>query len=54
MAAPLPHAVGGVNRGPVQVWIANEENSKVLGIGVDELVKRGYLKHLLPGTLFCG
>eukprot|EP00798_Chlamydomonas_sp_ICE-L_P008196 gene8196-1458_t len=36
----------------VGVWIANEENSKVLGIGVDEMVKQGKLQHLLPGPLY--
>jgi hypothetical protein len=35
-----------------QVWIANEESSKVLGVGVDELVAQGHMRHLLPGPLF--
>ncbi|KAL6763183.1 acetylornithine deacetylase [Haematococcus lacustris] len=41
-----------LQRSLVGVWISNEENSKVLGVGVDELVKQGYLKHLLEGPLF--
>ncbi|GAX82993.1 hypothetical protein CEUSTIGMA_g10420.t1 [Chlamydomonas eustigma] len=41
-----------LKRTVVGVWIANEENSKILGVGVDELVKQGYLKHLLPGPLY--
>eukprot|EP00232_Nephroselmis_pyriformis_P025346 CAMPEP_0182864058 /NCGR_PEP_ID=MMETSP0034_2-20130328/6975_1 /TAXON_ID=156128 /ORGANISM="Nephroselmis pyriformis, Strain CCMP717" /LENGTH=438 /DNA_ID=CAMNT_0024996305 /DNA_START=45 /DNA_END=1358 /DNA_ORIENTATION=- len=39
----------------VGVWIANEENSHVTGIGVDELVKRneaGVMSRLKPGPLF--
>ncbi|KAL0904882.1 hypothetical protein M5K25_027041 [Dendrobium thyrsiflorum] len=36
----------------VAVFIANEENSSVLGIGVDELVKDGLLDKLKQGPLF--
>jgi hypothetical protein len=31
------------------VMIANEENSSIEGIGVDELVKRGMISHLKSG-----
>eukprot|EP00197_Chlamydomonas_leiostraca_P004747 CAMPEP_0202867528 /NCGR_PEP_ID=MMETSP1391-20130828/9483_1 /ASSEMBLY_ACC=CAM_ASM_000867 /TAXON_ID=1034604 /ORGANISM="Chlamydomonas leiostraca, Strain SAG 11-49" /LENGTH=429 /DNA_ID=CAMNT_0049547581 /DNA_START=14 /DNA_END=1303 /DNA_ORIENTATION=- len=41
-----------LRRTVVGVWIANEENSKVLGIGVDELVKRGEMSHLKQGPLY--
>ena len=41
-----------LKRTVVGVWIANEENSKVPGVGVDEMVNRGLLKHLLPGPLY--
>lgn len=34
------------------VFIANEENSDFLGIGVDQLVKEGYLDDLKNGPLF--
>uniref|UniRef100_A0A6U4Z9L5 Peptidase M20 dimerisation domain-containing protein n=2 Tax=Hemiselmis andersenii TaxID=464988 RepID=A0A6U4Z9L5_HEMAN len=34
------------------VMIANEENSSILGIGVDELVKRGMLQHLKTGPIY--
>ena len=33
----------------ISSWL---ENSKILGIGVDELVNQGFLKHLLPGPLY--
>jgi len=33
------------------VFIANEENSSILGIGVDELVKRGLIAHLKDGPV---
>jgi acetylornithine deacetylase len=36
----------------VAVFIANEENSSVLGVGVDGLVKDGLLENLKPGPLF--
>ncbi|KAL5985378.1 hypothetical protein ACLOJK_027362 [Asimina triloba] len=36
----------------VAVFIANEENSSLLGIGVDELVKDGLLNKLKEGPLF--
>eukprot|EP00873_Tetraselmis_striata_P037083 jgi/Tetstr1/457347/TSEL_043950.t1 len=36
----------------VAVFIANEENSKQHGIGVDELVRRGMLDHLRTGPLY--
>lgn len=35
----------------VAVFIANEENSSVPGIGVDALVKDGLLNHLKDGPL---
>lgn len=41
-----------IKKSIIGVWIANEENSKVLGIGVDELVKRGYLDRLKDGPLY--
>ena len=34
------------------VFIANEENSRVLGVGIDELVKRGELEALKRGPLY--
>ena len=34
------------------VFIANEENSRVLGVGIDELVKRGELDALKRGPLY--
>lgn len=40
---PMQPLMAPVSYNP-QVWIANEENSKVLGVGVDELVARDYLK----------
>ena len=36
----------------VVVFIANEEFSGFPGVGVDQLVKDGYMLHLLPGPLF--
>jgi acetylornithine deacetylase len=36
----------------VAVFIANEENSRILGIGVDELVKKGELEFLKKGPIF--
>ncbi|KAH9302415.1 hypothetical protein KI387_013998, partial [Taxus chinensis] len=36
----------------VAVFIANEENSSVLGVGVDALVKQGLLNKLKDGPLF--
>jgi len=36
----------------VIVFIANEENSGFEGVGVDQLVREGYMEHLLPGPLF--
>ncbi|GMH09219.1 hypothetical protein Nepgr_011059 [Nepenthes gracilis] len=36
----------------VAVFIANEENSAITGVGVDELVKNGLLKKLKDGPLF--
>eukprot|EP00897_Mesotaenium_endlicherianum_P008431 jgi/Mesen1/7616/ME000004S07886 len=36
----------------VGVYIANEENSTVLGVGVDAMVKEGLLDKLKPGPLF--
>jgi acetylornithine deacetylase len=36
----------------VVVFIANEENSSFEGIGVDQLVREGYMEHLLAGPLF--
>ncbi|KXZ44557.1 hypothetical protein GPECTOR_65g175 [Gonium pectorale] len=36
----------------VGVYIANEENSKILGIGIDELVARGLLDNLRNGPLY--
>lgn len=36
----------------VGVLIANEENSSEMGIGIDELEKRGELKHLKSGPLY--
>lgn len=41
-----------LKRTVVGVWIANEENSTTMGIGVDELVKKGYMKDLLHGPLY--
>jgi len=35
----------------VAVFIANEENSSITGIGVDELVKDGLLQKLKDGPL---
>lgn len=35
----------------VAVFIANEENSSIPGIGVDGLVKDGFLDHLKDGPL---
>src|SRR5207253_982043 len=34
------------------VLIANEENSEVLGVGIDELVNRGRLEKLKNGPLY--
>jgi len=34
------------------VFIANEENSSISGVGVDELMKRGKLDFLKPGPLY--
>jgi acetylornithine deacetylase len=34
------------------VMIANEENSSIPGIGVDELVKRGLIAHLKSGPVY--
>src|SRR5262249_22816566 len=34
------------------VLIANEENSEVTGVGVDELVRRGELEHLKKGPIY--
>ncbi|EKX52085.1 hypothetical protein GUITHDRAFT_92346 [Guillardia theta CCMP2712] len=34
------------------VMIANEENSKIEGVGIDELVKRGMVAHLKSGPVF--
>jgi hypothetical protein len=36
----------------VAVFIANEENSTFVGIGVDQLAKDGYLDSLKAGPLF--
>mmetsp|Transcript_8132 Transcript_8132/g.23335 ORF Transcript_8132/g.23335 Transcript_8132/m.23335 type:complete len:446 (-) Transcript_8132:440-1777(-) len=36
----------------VAVMIANEENAKELGVGVDELVKRGMLDHIKSGPVY--
>ena len=36
----------------VGVFIANEENSSILGIGVDELVKRGMMERCKNGPVF--
>ncbi|XP_043718380.1 acetylornithine deacetylase-like [Telopea speciosissima] len=36
----------------VAVFIANEENSSILGVGVDELVKHGLLNKLKEGPLY--
>lgn len=36
----------------VGVYIANEENSKVMGIGIDALVSNGLLDHLKAGPLY--
>ncbi|PNW87021.1 hypothetical protein CHLRE_02g105500v5 [Chlamydomonas reinhardtii] len=36
----------------VGVYIANEENSKILGIGIDEMVARGELDNLKAGPLY--
>lgn len=36
----------------VAVFIANEENSSILGVGVDALVKDGLLENLKPGPLY--
>jgi len=35
----------------VGVFIANEENSSILGVGVDELVKRGFISHIKNGPV---
>lgn len=34
------------------VFIANEENSTFVGVGVDQLNKEGYIDHLKPGPVF--
>jgi acetylornithine deacetylase len=34
------------------VLIANEENSEVVGVGIDELVRRGKLEHLKKGPVY--
>lgn len=36
----------------VCVFIANEENSAFVGVGVDQLAKEGYMDFLKPGPLF--
>ncbi|KAG2484765.1 hypothetical protein HYH03_016419 [Edaphochlamys debaryana] len=41
-----------LKRTVVGVYIANEENSKVLGIGIDEMVSRGLLDGLKGGPLY--
>lgn len=41
-----------LNVNVVGVLIANEENSEEMGIGIDELVKRGELKNLQNGPLY--
>lgn len=35
----------------VAVFIANEENSSITGVGVDALVKEGLLDHLKAGPV---
>jgi len=40
-----------LNVNVVAVFIANEENSSIVGIGVDELVKRGLIAHLKEGPV---
>lgn len=51
-----PQALGRtkpqLERSVVAVFIANEENSRILGIGVDELVKQGELEFLKKGPIF--
>jgi acetylornithine deacetylase len=34
------------------IFIANEENSEFVGLGVDQLAKEGYIDHLKNGPLF--
>jgi len=41
-----------LKRSVVVVLIANEENGKLLGIGVEQLAKEGYLEDLKNGPLF--
>ena len=36
----------------VVIFIANEENSTFVGIGVDQLAKEGYMDELKNGPLF--
>jgi len=36
----------------VVIFIANEENSTFVGIGVDQLAKEGYMDELKSGPLF--
>ena len=36
----------------VMIFIANEENSTFVGIGVDQLEKEGYMDELKNGPLF--
>ncbi|MEW5309948.1 MAG: hypothetical protein WDW38_001788 [Sanguina aurantia] len=48
----LAEAKPKLKRTIVGVCIANEENSKQLGVGVDALVARGYLDHLKAGPLY--
>lgn len=41
-----------LKRTVVGVWIANEENSQTLGVGIDEMVKQHMLDHLKDGPLY--
>lgn len=41
-----------LKRTVIGVFIANEENSSSLGVGIDEMVKRGMLDHLKGGPLY--
>jgi acetylornithine deacetylase len=52
MLYQLAEAKPKLKRSVVVLFICNEENSSIEGIGVDEVVKRGEIEHLKKGPVF--